>query len=187
MKIRHTTWQDLPELTRIYKRARQFMKETGNPTQWKDNRPNPRLIEEDIRLGQSYVLEDHGQILGVFALIFGIDPTYGIIEEGNWLNNKPYAAIHRIASAQRKPGFFKALMEFCQTKAPNLRIDTHPDNKIMQHLILNSGFTYCGIIYTDDGTKRLAYQKYLGWSDRASITQKGPHPAYTSTAQPIGS
>ena len=28
----------------------------------------------------------------------------------------------------------------------------------MQKLILRYGFTYCGIIYTDDGTQRLAYQ-----------------------------
>ena len=32
----------------------------------------------------------------------------------------------------------------------------------MQHLLDKNGFTYCGIIYLDDGTERLAYQKQLG-------------------------
>ncbi len=183
MRIRHTTWQDLPELEIIYERARQFMKETGNPNQWKDCRPNPSLIEEDIRVGQSYVLEDEGEILGVFALIFGEDPTYGIIEDGRWLNSRPYAAIHRIASAGKAHGFFKALMDFCQNKASNLRIDTHPDNKIMQHLIAKNGFTYCGIIYTDDGTKRLAYQKDLARFRYAGInSQNSPAPVISPLA-----
>ena len=29
----------------------------------------------------------------------------------------------------------------------NIRIDTHLDNRIMQHVIKKYGFTYCGIIY----------------------------------------
>ena len=40
-------------------------------------------------------------------------------------------------------------------------IDTHRDNKIMQHNILKHGFTYCGIIYLLSGDERLAYQKFM--------------------------
>ena len=43
----------------------------------------------------------------------------------------------------------------------NIRIDTHHDNKIMQHNILKHGFTYCGIIYLLSGDKRLAYQRIV--------------------------
>jgi hypothetical protein len=52
-------------------------------------------------------------------------------------------------------------MDWCFSKDPNIRIDTHRDNKIMQHNILKEGFSYCGIIYLESGDERLAYQKIL--------------------------
>lgn len=42
-----------------------------------------------------------------------------------------------------------------------MRIDTHADNHIMQHVIEKAGFQRCGIIFTDDGTPRIAYQKVI--------------------------
>ena len=42
---------------------------------------------------------------------------------------------------------------------PNLRADTHRDNRIMQHILQKHGFRYCGIIYLLNGDERLAYQK----------------------------
>lgn len=53
----------------------------------------------------------------------------------------------------------KAIMDWCFTHDPNIRIDTHKDNHIMQHCIVSYGFTYCGIIYLANGDPRLAYQK----------------------------
>ncbi len=41
----------------------------------------------------------------------------------------------------------------------NFRIDTHNDNKIMQHVIEKNGFIRCGIIYVKDGSPRIAYEK----------------------------
>ena len=41
----------------------------------------------------------------------------------------------------------------------NIRIDTHEDNRIMQHLLDKYGFAKCGCIYVEDGTPRIAYQK----------------------------
>lgn len=43
----------------------------------------------------------------------------------------------------------------------SIRIDTHQDNKSMQRLILKNNFEYCGIIYVEDGSERLAYEKVL--------------------------
>ena len=60
-------------------------------------------------------------------------------------------------------GTVKGAASFCLNWAfeqcGNLKIDTHRDNRIMQHLLDKNGFTYCGIIYTDDGSERMAYQK----------------------------
>jgi hypothetical protein len=50
------------------------------------------------------------------------------------------------------------VMDFCFSKDSNIRIDTHGDNHIMQHVIKKYGFTYCGIIYLASGDERLAYQ-----------------------------
>ena len=40
----------------------------------------------------------------------------------------------------------------------NIRIDTHRNNRIMQHCIDRYGFTCCGIICLESGDERLAYQ-----------------------------
>ena len=56
-------------------------------------------------------------------------------------------------------GVFRAIMDWCFSRDCNIRIDTHRDNRIMQHVILGYGFSYCGIIYLASGDERLAYQK----------------------------
>lgn len=63
-----------------------------------------------------------------------------------------------------KTTFYKVVLFFTFGMQPpgaiaqNIRIDTHADNKTMQHLIEADGFTRCGIIYIADGTPRIAYQ-----------------------------
>ena len=155
--IRTATLQDLPEIQRIYAAARAYMKVSGNPNQWGDHHPAAALLEEDIRLGRLYVEEEAG-LHGVFALVFGDDPTYAVIEGGAWCNDLPYATIHRISSDGQRPGFFPRAFRFCLAQCDNLRIDTHADNKTMQHQIGKMGFVRCGIIYVEDGSPRIAYQ-----------------------------
>lgn len=50
---------------------------------------------------------------------------------------------------------------FQKKKIGHLRIDTHADNHIMQHLILKNGFEQCGIIHIADGSERIAYEKVV--------------------------
>ena len=52
---------------------------------------------------------------------------------------------------------FRAAVEFCRGKCSHLRVDTHEDNKPMQHLAQKYGFSRRGIIYVEDGTPRIAY------------------------------
>lgn len=42
-----------------------------------------------------------------------------------------------------------------------MRADTHKDNETMQSLLLKNGYEYCGIIFVEDGTERLAFEKAL--------------------------
>lgn len=158
MEIRKALPADLDHILRIYAAARQFMRETGNPTQWGDHYPPRDMIEQDIAAGRSYVCAEEGVPCAAFAFIPGIDPTYLKIYEGAWLNDAPYAAVHRVASDGTHRGMIARVMDFCLSSGLDIRIDTHRDNKVMQHQLLKNGFTYCGIIYLEDGDERLAYQ-----------------------------
>ena len=145
---------------KIYARAREAMKASGNPTQWGDGFPPQELLEEDIDSNRLFVCVINGQLEGVFAFILGQDPTYEKIEDGQWLDDAlPYGTIHRLASAGRRKGIATDIITWCLEHCESLRADTHEDNKIMQHLLEKNGFTRCGIIQVADGTPRIAYQK----------------------------
>ena len=96
---------DLPQILQIYAHAREAMAASGNPTQWGDNFPPQELLEEDIDSNRLFVDVVNGQLLGVFAFILGVDPTYQVIEGGAWLNDAlPYGTIHRLASSGKSKG-----------------------------------------------------------------------------------
>lgn len=158
INIRRTQSSDLTNIMHIYEYARE--KINGNPNQWRDTYPPEALIVNDIKNRNSYVIENDGAICGVFAFIIGDDPTYQKIE-GQWKNNAPYGVIHRVASNGMMRGVFPACVKFCEEKISNIRVDTHSDNKIMQHQIEKNGFEKCGIIYVEDGSPRIAYHKVI--------------------------
>ena len=158
--LRKSRIEDLDRIAEIFASARQRMKENGNPDQWKDDRPSLDLVREDIRKGNSYVVEDDGRVVATFAYIIGIEPTYLDID-GQWLSDDPYGTIHRIASDGSVRGIFELVLNFAESFGRDIRIDTHEDNTVMRHLLAKHGFIYCGIIIVDNGTKRLAFQKEL--------------------------
>ena len=159
MKIRKALHEDLNAILKIYETAREYMRRTGNPTLWGTHKPPKELLADDIRKGELYVGEDeNGNLHFVFAFILGEDPTYSYIENGKWLSDAPYGTIHRIASDGMVSGVVKTAVDFCKKTITNLRIDTHENNKTMQHVVEKLGFVRCGIIYIEDGTPRIAYQ-----------------------------
>lgn len=158
--IRQATPDDFPRILKIYAFARKFMAETGNPTQWGTHFPPQDLLLEDIEIGRLFVYENEGAIHGVFAFIIGNDPTYELIEQGVWLSDSLYGTLHRVASDGSEHGFLGKCLEFCEQQISHIRIDTHEDNVVMQKAISKNGFQYCGIIYADDGTPRLAFEKF---------------------------
>ncbi len=158
MPIRKSTLDDINAISDILYGCREFMKNNGNPNQWEDMDRVIRKTKEDIALGNSYVYIEDNVIEGVFTLALGIDPTYVYIEEGKWLNEKPYVTIHRIGSTFRKKGILKMAVDLALTMADDVRADTSKDNAPMKNGMLKLGFKYCGIIYIDTGESRLAYQ-----------------------------
>lgn len=158
MNIRLATPQDLNTVLENIKEAKKLMRNSGNTKQWGDNYPAVEKIINDIELGNCFICEVDESVVASFSFIKGIDSTYENIYHGQWINDAPYAVIHRIASNGKVKGVGEKIIRWALTQYPSIRIDTHEDNKVMQYLILKLGFKYCGIIITDDGTERLAYQ-----------------------------
>lgn len=89
------------------------------------------------------------------------DPTYMRIYDGDWINDSCYGVVHRITSTGNVKGAASFCLNWALEQCGNIRIDTHRDNIVMQHLLDKNGFKYCGIVYVEDGTERIAYQKVV--------------------------
>ena len=159
MQIRKAKIEELDEIMEIYAFARKFMEEHGNPTQWGQNKPTREQIERDILTQKCYVCMEETQIVAVFYFANETDKTYTNIYEGHWLNNEPYAVVHRVASAGIVKGAGSFCMNWASEQCKNLKIDTHQDNYVMQNMLKKCGFIHCGTIYLEDGEPRLAFQK----------------------------
>lgn len=160
MTIRTAAEADVPAIMKVLEAGRGIMLASGNLHQWPAGYPTREMVLGDIGPGYGKVMEEEGRIVAYFACIPSPDPTYSYIEGGAWLDDeKPYYVIHRIASYPQVHGVFKTLMQYLEGVTDNVRIDTHQDNKIMQHNLAKYGFSYCGVIYLLSGAPRLAYQR----------------------------
>ena len=160
--IRKAIERDLLEIKSIVAKARELMKASGNVNQWVDGYPSIDVLLSDIRSGNAYLLLRENKAVAYFAMVDGSDPTYNFIAEGNWLNDDTYGVLHRIASNGEAKGVFKEILLYASEHYSNIRIDTHHDNKIMQRLLEQNEFVYCGVIFLADGSTRLAYQRIKG-------------------------
>ncbi|MBQ7919405.1 MAG: GNAT family N-acetyltransferase [Lachnospiraceae bacterium] len=158
MNIRNAKMEELPQIEAIYERARNYMKETGNPNQWQDKYPLPEWIVRDIANGDLYVCVDEGELCGVFYFSLEPDPDYRLIENGKWRSNAPHGIIHRVASSGTRKGVFPAILNYCKGIIGNIRMDTHAENKVMQHVLEKQGFVHCGTVYVRGDSPRMAYQ-----------------------------
>jgi hypothetical protein len=134
------------------------MRDTGNPLQWGDVHPPKDLIESDIEKGLSYVCVHDGRTVAVFYYNMEVETTYGKID-GKWLSGDEYGIVHRIASNRSVKGAGAYCLDWCFEQCGNIRIDTHEDNIPMRKLLEKLGYTYCGIIWLDNGDERMAFQK----------------------------
>ena len=181
MVIRPATPADLLALRSVFEAAKAIMRADGNLEQWSaPGFPDDSLLLRDIDRGGGFVIESRWpvaaghdekdvmpgltghlaapRIVAYFALLPSPEPTYDVID-GAWLTDGPYGVIHRMASYPEVHGIFSTVIDYAATRYAHLRIDTHRDNRIMQHLIGKHGFTCCGIIWLQDGTERLAYER----------------------------
>lgn len=155
--IRPATKDDFLIILEIYETARTFMRKNGNPTQWSNNHPAPELLQSDIENGDLYVVDYDGKIYGVFAMLFGVDPTYNYIE-GSWMDDSEYVAVHRVASSGERKGILTDIMTFVKEKSNHIKIDTHEDNIPMQKALFKNSFSKRGIIFLENGDPRIAFE-----------------------------
>ena len=169
--IREAKPTDIPEIMQVIEAAKKIMRQSGNMHQWADGYPSEAVIISDMEKHGGFVIEDAGRIIGYFAFLPSPEPTYSKIYDGQWTDDTlPYHVIHRIASYPDVHGIFSDVMDFCFSHDANIRIDTHKDNRIMQHNIEKHGFTYCGIIYLANGRSSESRQARL---DGRVVTDEG--------------
>lgn len=144
-------------MRKVFDYGREVQVKSGNLTQWEVGYPSDNLILEDISKEAAYVcLNDGNEMLGVLSVFVDPDPTYREID-GEWLNEEPYATIHRIATNGKERGVGQFCIEWVQERFENVRIDTHEKNEQMKHVVKKLGFEYCGVIYVENGDARNAY------------------------------
>ena len=173
--IREALPSDMADIMKVIEAAKKIMRQSGNMHQWEGNYPSEAAITADMERKGAFVVEDAEKVVGYFAFLPSPEPTYYQIFDGEWLDDsQSYHVVHRIASYPDVHGIFSSIMDFCFSHDTNIGIDTHRNNKIMQHNIVKHGFTYCGIIFLASGDalnqmppaakreiERLAYQKML--------------------------
>ena len=120
-------------------------------------------MQKDLEAGELYAVcrqtPAGEELAGVFMFARRPEPNYDCIREGAWLEEGPYAVLHRVASAGTCSGVGQACMDWAWEQCRNLRIDTHRDNYVMQRLLEKNGFVRCGLIDLREGGERIAYQK----------------------------
>lgn len=163
MKIRKTEYKDIDKIMEIFDYARNFMRENNNHNQWINGYPSKENVENDINNKHSYVcLDDNNNIIGTFCFFVGEDKNYDKIYDGNWINDKEYGVIHRIAVSNGRKGIASFCLDYCFNQCHNIRIDTHKDNTPMLNFLKKEGFERCGIIYLKNGNgERIAFQKSI--------------------------
>ena len=168
LTLRLAANEDIPCAMTMIQSAKDFHQEIGLD-QWNAAYPALSDIKADISAQKAYFLCDGEKKVAYLCLDLDGEANYNELE-GHWLTpaDSVYLVIHRLAmdGSQRGKGYSSAVFplaeQFCRENGiRSIRVDTHAENKIMQHLIAKADFTYCGIVYYD-GSPRTAFEKIVG-------------------------
>ena len=163
--------EDIPRVLEIVQDARESLARF-HIDQWQGPYPDAARFEEDIRLGQCFVLT-HGEDIPAFFVLSPLpEPGYAAITDGKWSADIPYCVLHRAAAAKeyRGSGISQAIIRCAEEQArvyglKCIRVDTHKKNKPMQNLLRESGFRYRGNILVESepghDPHRQAFEKIL--------------------------
>ncbi|EOU2035094.1 GNAT family N-acetyltransferase [Clostridium perfringens] len=167
MEFRQAKISDLDQIVEIIELSKKYLKET-KVDQWQDGYPAKEDLRKDIESGNSYVLTNKDEIVATTVISLDGESTYNLIFNGEWITNEEYIVMHRIAvhDKYKGKGIFKELIKEAESLALNkgissIKIDTHRDNISMQRAVVKNNFKRCGIIYLEDGSERIAFEKAL--------------------------
>lgn len=153
MYLRRAEMKDLPQIESIIQDGKRHLA-AQHIDQWQGIYPDTKILVDDIQNGHTMILVEDYEVLGAAAVIPGPDDSYQDID-GKWLtDDDSYVAIHRVAVSANHRGhglagkLFNAIFEEVDNfdSIKGIRIDTHPDNLGMQHIIEKSGFTKTGTV-----------------------------------------
>lgn len=163
--FRAATHDDLPAIREIVQAAILRLGRAG-VDQWQSGYPNRALIEADVAQGVGYLLEWQGVVVAYGAVLFTEEEEYRTIE-GEWLTaQEKYVVLHRLCVREEMlgQGFASAFMQqvevLARDRVQSFRIDTHPDNLLMQRLLARRGFAPCGVVRIEQ-RPFLAFEKLL--------------------------
>lgn len=167
MEFRQANISDLDQIVEIIELSKKYLKET-KVDQWQDGYPAKEDLRRDIESGNSYVLTNKDEIVATTVISLDGESTYNSIFNGEWITNEDYIVMHRVAvhDKYKGKGIFKELIKEAESLALNkgissIKIDTHRDNISMQRAVVKNDFKRCGIIYLEDGSERIAFEKVL--------------------------
>ena len=167
MEFQKAVEKNINGIMYIIKQAQDYFKEHGI-YQWHDNYPNFEIVKNDISNRNGYVLLKDNKVVGTVVVSFDGEKNYESIYNGEWDSSGEYAVIHRMAIDKRHKGMgvasviIKNIEKICLNRGVcSIKTDTHEKNVSMQRMLSKNGFKYCGIIYLDDKSKRLAFEKTL--------------------------
>jgi len=167
LEFRQANISDLDQIVEIIELSKKYLKET-KVDQWQDGYPAKEDLRRDIESGNSYVLTNKDEIVATTVISLDGESTYNSIFNGEWITNEEYIVMHRVAvhDKYKGKGIFKELIKEAESLALNkgissIKIDTHRDNISMQRAVVKNDFKRCGIIYLEDGSERIAFEKVI--------------------------
>ena len=171
LTLRKAEEGDIPRILKITEDARASLRKY-RVDQWQGEYPTREIFENDIRIGECYVICHGDEVAAFFVHSEREEPTYADITDGKWTADMPYCVLHRaaVAAEYRGTGLSAQLIKFveqltrdCGRRA--VRVDTHKKNKPMQNLLREAGFRYRGniLINSEPGhdPHRQAFEKIL--------------------------
>ena len=171
LTLRKAEEGDIPRILKITEDARASLRKY-RVDQWQGEYPTREIFENDIRMGECYVICHGDEVAAFFVHSEREEPTYADITDGKWTADMPYCVLHRAAVAAEYRGtgvsgqlvkFVEQLTRDCGRRA--VRVDTHKKNKPMQNLLRDAGFRYRGniLINSEPGhdPHRQAFEKIL--------------------------
>ena len=172
--FRRSVVKDVDEMVIIADQGKALLKSRGVQQWQRGTYPDRRLFLQDIEDAIGYVVEEENKVVGICAVTFTDEESYRHLIQGEWMTKDTdcYATIHRSAIAREQQGrhlstfLFEAVEKMAKEKgAVSMRVDTHPDNLVMQGALCRAGFEKCGEFYIAEGDEagdlRYGYEKII--------------------------